>query len=94
MTVQYDSINSSSNNSAGRAVQLRHANRRWVICLSKDVVSRDETGANLFTIAELFVKHQINLILICFDADIEEQNIAETFIEKIKDLSATLIVPL
>ena len=40
----------------------------------------NKTGANLSNVAELYVKHQVNLIFICFEPKQNELNIAEEFV--------------
>ena len=45
-------------------------------------------------VAELFVKHQVNLILICFETNHHQFNIAKNFVERINELSADKIMPL
>ena len=78
---------------SGHQIQLRQANRRWIICLSNNIIEQDSTGANLNTVAELFVKHQVNIVLLCFNPSRSEKRIAEQFVQRIKHLSADKIMP-
>ena len=74
--------------------QLRHANRRWVICLSNQIVERETQNYNLATVAELFVKYQVNIILICFDPSNKEKKAVDAFVQRINILSADKIMPI
>ena len=55
MTNNIDSI--ATQMTSGRQIELRQANRRWIICLSNKIIEQDSTGANLNTVADLFVMH-------------------------------------
>ena len=74
-------------------MELRHANRRWVICFSDNIVEQDAQGFTLSNVAELFVKHQVNVILICFNPRPNEIRVAENFIHRIKRLGSDKIMP-
>ena len=67
--------------SATSQMQIRNTNRRWVICLTKNLRAKDESGHELNAVADLCVKHQVNVILICFDPNPYEIEIAEDFVE-------------
>ena len=43
--------------------------------------------------AELFVKHQVNIILICFNPQRNDIKTAEAFVKRIKQLSVDRIMP-
>ena len=74
-------------------MQLRHANRRWVICFTNNIVEQDAQGFTLGNVAELFVKHQVNVILICFNPRPIEIRAAEHFLKRIKQLGSDKIMP-
>ena len=44
-------------------------------------------------LAETFVKHQINIVLVCFNPNRLEMKIVERFVGTIKTLSADKVVP-
>ena len=73
---------------------LRQANRRWIICLSNDIIDADASGLDLYSIAEQFVIHQVNIVLICFKPTQIESKSAENFLMQIKILSQDSIVPI
>lgn len=74
-------------------MRLRHSNRRWVICFSRDIQEEDASNHNLHATAELFIRHQVNLILICFDLNPKQRKVAEAFIARLKQLSADKVIP-
>ena len=93
-TILTTAMGDVSQSSSAQQLQLRQANRRWVICLSNQIVSRDASGHDLNTVAEIFVRHQVNLLLICFNPTPPEMQIADRFIARIKELSADKVVPI
>ncbi len=68
--------------SASSQMHIRNTNRRWVICLTKNLRAKDESesGHKLTEVTNLCVKHQVNVILICFDPSVRERKLAEAFI--------------
>ena len=44
-------------------------------------------------VADLFISHQVNLVLICFEPSTRETIIAESFVERINQLSEDKIIP-
>jgi len=63
-------LNGDSTGSAlsqAQQMQLRQANRRWVVCLTNNILSTDASGYSIERVAAMFVKHQVNIVLICFN---------------------------
>eukprot|EP00353_Schmidingerella_taraikaensis_P019247 CAMPEP_0185621626 /NCGR_PEP_ID=MMETSP0436-20130131/57998_1 /TAXON_ID=626734 ORGANISM="Favella taraikaensis, Strain Fe Narragansett Bay" /NCGR_SAMPLE_ID=MMETSP0436 /ASSEMBLY_ACC=CAM_ASM_000390 /LENGTH=101 /DNA_ID=CAMNT_0028263055 /DNA_START=233 /DNA_END=538 /DNA_ORIENTATION=- len=81
---------------ARQQMRLRQANRRWVLCLTDTIHEMDESGYDLHKVAEMFVRHQVNLILICLGCGTRsgQRRIAEDFVALIKELSSNLTTPL
>ena len=66
--------------SASSQLNIRNTNRRWVICVTKNLRAKDESGHELDAVANLCVKHQVNVILVCFDPNAREKKLAEAFV--------------
>lgn len=89
----YSVLNSTSMGmNSHHQMQLRNANRRWVISFSNNLLARDSEGHRLIDIAEKLVKLQVNVILICFNLDPRERQMAEDFVEHIEQLQADKII--
>ena len=89
-------VNSDSMTTIGFAtsqMHIRNTNRRWVICLTKNLRARDESGHELSKVTNLCIKHQVNVILICFEPSAREIKLAKAFVAQIKRLSENLITP-
>ena len=67
-----------------------------MLCITDSIIQKDSSGNDLNRVAEMFVRHQVNLILISLTGGqrSQQRRVAEDFIAKIKELSSNLITPL
>ena len=56
------------------------------------MLARDAEGFRLTDIAEKLVRLQVNTILVCFDLDDRERQMAEEFVQRIEQLQADKII--
>ena len=42
-------------------------NKRWVICFTNSFEEDEKTGILLEEIVDIFIKYQINIVLVCYE---------------------------
>ena len=66
----------------GMPFDMEHgaANKRWVICFTNCIRSQERSEVSLELAARTYIKNQINVVLICYDLDREDERLARSFI--------------
>lgn len=60
------------------------ANKRWVVCFTNCIRSQEKSEVTLELAARTYIKNQINIVLICYDLDREDERLAKSFIAQMK----------
>ena len=59
-------------------------NKRWVICFTNSFDEEPKSGVMLEEIIGIFIKYQINLVLVCYDLSAEDHERAQDFTKKLR----------
>ena len=56
------------------------SNKRWVICFTNSIEEDEASNVTLDSVVDIFVKYQVNIVLVCYDLTQEEVRLGQHFV--------------
>ena len=60
------------------------SNKRWVICFTNAIEEDEASNVTLDSVVDIFVKYQVNIVLVCYDLTQEEVRLGQHFVNQMR----------